>query len=82
MRYGRGVRTGPGRLDGLPLAVKDNFCTAGVRTSCGSRMLDNFSPPYTATVVQRCLDQGAALVGKTNLDQVARRPSLQTYLKF
>ena len=60
-----------GPLDGVSLAVKDNFCTRDVKTSCGSRMLDNFVAPYNATVVQRCLDSGAVMLGKTNLDEFA-----------
>lgn len=58
-------------LYGMPLAVKDNFCTRGVKTTCASHMLDNFTPPYTATVVQRLLDQGMVMVGKTNMDSFA-----------
>ena len=60
-----------GALDGACLAVKDNFCTKDVKTSCGSLMLDNFTAPYTATIVQKCYDKGAVMVGKTNLDEFA-----------
>jgi len=57
--------------DGIPVAVKDNFTVTGVRTTCASRMLHNYVPPYTATVVRRLLDSGAVLMGKTNLDEFA-----------
>ena len=60
-----------GPLDGVSIAVKDNFCTKDVKTSCGSRMLDNFTAPYNSTSVQRCFDRGAVIVGKTNLDEFA-----------
>merc|ERR1719334_991675 len=60
-----------GQLEGVTLAVKDNFCTKDIKTSCGSLMLDNFVSPYNSTVVQKCLDQGAVIVGKTNLDEFA-----------
>ena len=60
-----------GPLDGVPVAVKDNFCVPEVPTTCGSRMLAEFRPPYTATVVRRLLSAGAVLVGKTNLDEFA-----------
>ena len=60
-----------GTLQAIPVAVKDNFCTQGIRTTCGSRMLHNYVPPYNATVVQRMIDQGALLMGKTNLDEYA-----------
>ena len=60
-----------GTLEGVPLAIKDNFCTKDIKTSCGSLMLDNFPSPYNATVVQRCLDQGGIIMGKTNLDEFA-----------
>ena len=54
-RYNEGKHRGP--LDGSLLAVKDNFCTADIKTTCGSLMLDNFTPPYNATVVERSLGE-------------------------
>ncbi|HWK54154.1 MAG TPA: amidase, partial [Hyphomicrobiales bacterium] len=60
-----------GPLTGVPLAHKDLFCTNGVRTSCASRMLDNFIAPYDATVVQRLQDAGMVMLGKTNMDEFA-----------
>jgi len=56
-------------LCGIPVALKDNLCTEGVRTTCGSRILENHVPVYTATAVRRLLEQGMVPVGKTNLDQ-------------
>ena len=58
-------------LTGVPLVHKDLFCTQGVRTTCGSRMLDNFIAPYDATVVKRCADAGLVMLGKTNMDEFA-----------
>ncbi|WP_163574857.1 Asp-tRNA(Asn)/Glu-tRNA(Gln) amidotransferase subunit GatA [Halomonas faecis] len=60
-----------GALTGLPLALKDIFCTQGVKTSAGSRMLDDFVSPYDATVVEKLADAGTVSLGKTNMDEFA-----------
>jgi len=65
-------------LCGIPLAHKDIFCTAGVRTSCGSKMLDNFVPPYDAAIVENYSRAGVVTLGKTNMDEFAMGSSNET----
>jgi len=67
-----------GPLTGVPLAHKDIFCTTGILTSCGSRMLSNFVSPYDATVVERLAAAGMVLLGKTNMDEFAMGSSNET----
>ncbi|HXP64160.1 MAG TPA: amidase, partial [Steroidobacteraceae bacterium] len=74
-RLAKGER---GALLGIPLIHKDIFCTDGVKTSCGSRMLDNFIAPYDATVVARFKAAGTVMLGKSNMDEFAMGSSNET----
>ncbi|MCL6520007.1 MAG: Asp-tRNA(Asn)/Glu-tRNA(Gln) amidotransferase subunit GatA [Armatimonadetes bacterium] len=79
-KIARGEEISP--LAGIPTAIKDNMCTAGVLTTCSSKILYNYIPPYGATVVKRLIDSGAVVIGKTNLDEFAMGSSTENSAFF
>ena len=71
-------KTLTGALAGVPVAVKDNLCTSGIKTTCSSRILSNFVPTYTAQAVENLEAAGAVILGKTNMDEFAMGSTTET----
>jgi aspartyl-tRNA(Asn)/glutamyl-tRNA(Gln) amidotransferase subunit A len=78
LTMGEEAKATTGILAGIPLAIKDNFCTKGVRTTASAKVLDTFVPDYESTVTARLLESGTSFLGKTNMDAWAHGSSTET----